>query len=814
MQAKHPPSIGYPQPLTPRVARSHRRPPPSSRPLKHSSSNAQMLDSAVEPKKSSRSLRILRSDADVERPLPVRQKSMSFGTTKARNRKETISTATIDTLDTIIPFDPDQTRKLKLENALPCLLVQAQMLHIAFDERSISNLKTFAEAFDRAMLDLLDSVKCLFSADTPRPSASFTIALHTALTTHETFMGLAQRGSPQVPRAECIGHLQSCIDLLDLVIDTVKAFLAVAHKELNRPRGLPEATESYDDGELAPSPTTTQGSEFSHASSTTLVEDSNAHCITAKTPPTAKFPEDTLTRSHASPVDLRASIAKIQASAPPRNALWDVQLAVADGSDIVMSSSGEEILGASLTAIVHRLASTNAINEHELAETFFLCFRDFSSSQDVVAALSACYFAQPPPGLSKGHCEAWRLQSKATQIRILALFRSWLELYWIESLDADAAPHIMTFASKISKDWPQAGPKILGLLNHARTRDRSKARFKKRQEEIALDVASKCRGDAHSRASIAPLLDDLCKQKASGITLPLLKFKDNLDEFARQLTHMAHKLYTSVKPEELLRYMMRLKQDPCALSRSLAEIATFHDAISGWIAMQILRKTDAKARAKTVTIFLCLAKSLYDLRNYDTFTAVVHGIQHPSITRLEHTYAELSSDSRKLLHKMEDFLPFSGNFKHVRADMDSSCEPTVPLMTIYLHCFQALLGGPNKRMVDNPKKYGVKLPNILLYRAATKSTRAMEQWHLPYLFPSAPHIQSWIRNELTQISKMGSDGVWDEAYKMSKALEPAGDNKKPRNNKSAALRSLASLLPKHGNKISDTACLKSFNPQI
>ncbi|KAA1469871.1 ras GEF [Dentipellis sp. KUC8613] len=713
-----------------------------------------------------------------------------------------------------MPFDTDQKRKLKLENALPCLLVQAQMLHIAFDERSISNLKTIAESFDRAMLDLLDSVKCLFSADTPRPSASFAIALHTALTTHETFMGLAQRGSPQVPRAECIGHMQSCIDLLDLVLDTVKAFLAAAHKELSRPRGLPEATESYDDGEHAPSPTLTQGSDFSHASSTTLVEDSSVHCITAKPPPTAKLPEDTLTRSHASPVDLRASIAQIQASAPPRNALWDVQLAVADGSDIVMNSSGEEILGASLMAIVRRLASTNALNEHVLAETFFLCFRDFSSPQDVVAALSACYFAQPPPGLSKEHCEAWRLQSKATQIRILALFRSWLELYWIESLDANAASDIMTFASKISKDWPQAGPKILGTLNYARTRDRSKARFRKRQEEIALDVAPKCRGDAHSRISVAPLLDDLCRQKASGITLPLLRFKDNLEEFARQLTHIAHKLYTAVKPEELLRYMMLTKQDPCALSRSLAEITTFHNAVSGWIALQILRKPDAKARAKTITIFLCLAVSLYTLRNYDTFTAVVHGIQHPSITRLEYTYAELSSDSRKLLHKMEDFLVFSGNFKHVRADMDSSCEPTVPLMAVYSHCFQALFGGPNKRSVANPKKPGGKLPNIFLYKAATKITRAMEQWHLPYMFPTAPHVQSWIRDELAQISKMGLDAVWDEAYKISKTLEPTGDHKKPRNNKSGALRSLASLLSKNGKMISDTASLKAFNPRL
>ena len=120
-------------------------------------------------------------------------------------------------------------------------------------------------------------------------------------------------------------------------------------------------------------------------------------------------------------------------------------------------------------------------------------------------------------------------------------------------------------------------------------------------------------------------------------------------------------------------------------------------SLSSWVQCMILSKNTPKERADVITKFVNVGKHLKKLHNFNTLMAVIGGVTHSNISRLNKTHNCLPQETKKELNNLTNLLSNQSNFANYRKCLQEVGNKfKIPIMGIHLKDLIAWNGnGPN-----------------------------------------------------------------------------------------------------------------------
>jgi hypothetical protein len=208
------------------------------------------------------------------------------------------------------------------------------------------------------------------------------------------------------------------------------------------------------------------------------------------------------------------------------------------------------------------------------------------------------------------------------------------------------------------------------------------------------------------------------------------------EEIARQMTLVDFKMFSAIKPSELLNQAWcRPKYKHKA--PNLLQIIDRVNSITKWVATAVLSQRTPKDRACRMILFIKLANYLYKMHNFNSMVAVIGSLYHSSIQRLSQTWSKLEKMDKKMYKtykKMYDFIVPTNHFRRLRHELEHIDPPCIP----YLGLFMADL-----TLIDhgNPNFTSDHLINFTKCRLIYTQVRTLKTYQRqPYNFEEIPAL--------------------------------------------------------------------------
>jgi hypothetical protein len=325
---------------------------------------------------------------------------------------------------------------------------------------------------------------------------------------------------------------------------------------------------------------------------------------------------------------------------------------------------------------------------------------------------------------------------KRTQLRVFNLFKSWLTGSPHDFDDDDAlVDDACAFASEIGAAIQGADATLLKLLAKRRTRTAERVRtivFSKPPPKPLVG------GDGGARYFLE---------------MPLL-------ELARQLTLIEHDLYRSIQPSEFFRCGWSRRGKEQSSPNVLAMVQRFNQ-VSQWVAHEILRGADPKARARRIEFWLELARELEQLNNFNGITEILAGIDNSAVYRLKRTWQHVSGKLQKVYDTLKATVSTSNAYKAQREALHLCRPPCVPYLGVYLTDLTFIEDG-NKDDVEHRGAALVNFRKRRLLAAVLSEIQIYQQ--TPYCLMPIPAVQLHLMSQKPPNN--------EELYQLSLLIEP------------------------------------------
>jgi RasGEF N-terminal motif/RasGEF domain len=297
----------------------------------------------------------------------------------------------------------------------------------------------------------------------------------------------------------------------------------------------------------------------------------------------------------------------------------DVEMPVPTGDTVaVRLDQNGTMKAASLTALVRMLTSRDSVLDPELATTFFICFRFFTTPTRFFEGLINRFDEQPSAHLNPAQLRIWTREAMAVRIRVGKVILMWLDLYWKPDMDHEVLEALQTFAlDRLVQECPE------GLVGHI------------------LEGLDSVSGDKPfcRRARKAKDLDFIYQQSMVGTPLPGPIFEITIDaglavtaqllklntpsgreEVARQLTVRMSDLFQQVDPEDAVMHWHRhgnQHSDHSEVGRTLQQIVQSECALCFWITHTVLQLSTLSERCRLLEFWLDIATvSIHDSESF------------------------------------------------------------------------------------------------------------------------------------------------------------------------------------------------------
>lgn len=213
-------------------------------------------------------------------------------------------------------------------------------------------------------------------------------------------------------------------------------------------------------------------------------------------------------------------------------------------------------------------------------------------------------------------------------------------------------------------------------------------------------------------------------------------------ETAKQLTALESKIFLAIQPEELLEENFREKRIQLQKSPNVERSILFTNLLGEYVLDLIIGPgITLKNRIGTLKQWLKIAVSCYQMRNYNSFAAIVTTLQSLAISRLDRLWSGLSNKYIESFDSMIKVVNPDKNYKvyrnmmkpYLTSDENKCSLPLVPYINLFLQdIIFANDGNPNYRTVtvDNEPR---KLINFDKQSKIVKTISEMEFFQVKYL---------------------------------------------------------------------------------
>ena len=275
--------------------------------------------------------------------------------------------------------------------------------------------------------------------------------------------------------------------------------------------------------------------------------------------------------------------------------------------DVAYNSDGQ-LVGATLRALVEKMTPPNAsVVDPAFSAIFFLTFRLFASSAQLVQAIIDRYNLVPPSGLSEEQTYVWQQRKGIpVRLRISNLIKTWLELYWRPSTDNVILQPLQDFnRDALALMFPGPSHRIHEVIV-TRKREGAQAIPPTPRLDLARDslMAFTPRIIQSPFEIPRPIITKTLFSNLRNRNFAAISITDfDCLELARQLTIMECNLFCAIQSEEILEGGQEGSKPPVNV-RAVTSLST---VITGWVAESILNEVDIKRRTTLVKYFIKLA---------------------------------------------------------------------------------------------------------------------------------------------------------------------------------------------------------------
>lgn len=276
--------------------------------------------------------------------------------------------------------------------------------------------------------------------------------------------------------------------------------------------------------------------------------------------------------------------------------------------DVAYNKDGV-LVGASLECLVEKMTPHDNIVEPAFSAVFFMTFRMFSTSQELVATVIKRYNLLPPAGLDDEDLYVWQQRKGVpVRLRVANFLKLWLETFWRSGTDDAVLGTLMAFTrDALSMMFPNPSQRVMELiiLRSQQTNSIISPRADRSKDAgMPLNPPSAGVSSDIPRPIMTKALLTQLRARGFNIISPL-----DFDalELARQLTIMESKLYCAITAEEVLEAGKEAPRNVTTPNPNVKGVTSLSTAITGWVAETILDETDAKKRTALVKFFIKLA---------------------------------------------------------------------------------------------------------------------------------------------------------------------------------------------------------------
>lgn len=272
-------------------------------------------------------------------------------------------------------------------------------------------------------------------------------------------------------------------------------------------------------------------------------------------------------------------------------------------------------------------------------------------------------------------------------------------------------------------------------------------------------------GNGHS---VALNLDDWnAAKRSSKIRLESDKRRESLnfndmsgEDIGEQLLYLNWKSLKKIPVAEWMHYGKTAKTDDTPFLKE--QIGIFND-ISKYVMAMILNKLSPENRAKSMEKFVKMSKRLLELNDFNTLLAILGGMVHSTISRLQKSKEFLSNEAKLFINETNELLSSDKNYNKYRTKADATYGFVIPILGVVMKDLVALETAV-KDYVDNN---GVKLVNFhKMVQVAGILEQTLRSRHIVPLVHPKKEVFNVIRLSLR------SRYSEDDLYEMSLQREP------------------------------------------
>lgn len=231
-------------------------------------------------------------------------------------------------------------------------------------------------------------------------------------------------------------------------------------------------------------------------------------------------------------------------------------------------------------------------------------------------------------------------------------------------------------------------------------------------------------------------------------------------DLATYFTLREQSFYGKVRLKEY-RLVAFSSKDMSRKAPHLEKLINHLNKISFWVATSIFRcegfpEPSNRSRALIITHFIKVMDELRQMQNYSTMMSIWSALSIPPVSRLEKTWAHVSSESNALMDKVTKLR--EGNFKLYRELVEMSDPPYIPIQEVLMKDLTFIEENPT--ILDNG---WINFSKIFMLGKAYKSLKSSQQTLYEFKYPHGVHAFYKIHGIMTL----------EQLYDYSKVVEPS-----------------------------------------
>lgn len=169
---------------------------------------------------------------------------------------------------------------------------------------------------------------------------------------------------------------------------------------------------------------------------------------------------------------------------------------------------------------------------------------------------------------------------------------------------------------------------------------------------------------------------------------PEISTKENFDtlsamDIAEQLTFLDHKIFISIRSEELLGQTW-MKSEKSTKAPHVLLVSKRFNEVSRLVVSEVVTRTVLQERVACIEKWAAIADICRCMNNYNGVLQICAAFVNSSVYRMKKTWEKVPKSTKQTIEKLQDLVSSNGRFKNMRDALHRCDPPCIPYLGMYL----------------------------------------------------------------------------------------------------------------------------------